>query len=142
VLRAFDFHAASEPTEFALLKQLLRWQQAGAINMQLHTTRTHGLPAALQEAGSHQQQQQTASDTAAVQGAQLPHVVRERIGNSHLRAAVQHLRSGSSSGMDVQSTAQDVVAYVSGPPQMSDNVVKILMELGLSPDSVHTERWW
>ncbi|WIA32145.1 hypothetical protein OEZ86_002995 [Tetradesmus obliquus] len=54
----FLLYSAAEPSEFALLKQLLHWQQAGAINMQLHTTRTHGLPPVMQEAIKQQQQQQ------------------------------------------------------------------------------------
>jgi hypothetical protein len=142
---ALVFAAAAEPSEFALLQQLLHWQQAGAIDMQLHTTRTHGLPLALQETRAQQQQQLPAPGTAAGQDVKPPQVVQGRIAESHLRAAVQQLSKGSgssSSSLGLPSRVQDVVAYVCGPPQMSDDVVKTLLGLGLPQGSVHTERWW
>jgi hypothetical protein len=114
--------------------------------MQLHTTRTHGLPPALQEVCAQQQQQQLLTPgTAAGQDVRPPQVVQGRIDESHLRAALQQLSkaSGSSSkSSGVQSRVQDVVAYVCGPPQMSDDVLKTLLGLGLPQGSVHTERWW
>jgi hypothetical protein len=142
---ALAFTAAAEPSEFALLKHLLPWQQSGAIDMQLHTTRAHGLPPALQGFCAQQQQQQQQLTPATVAGQELrpPQVVQGRIDESHLRAAVQQLSKGSSSSsLGDQSRVQGVVAYVCGPPQMSDDVVKALLGLGLPQGSVHTERWW
>jgi ferredoxin-NADP reductase len=139
-------HAAAEPSEFALLKQLLQWQQKGAIHMQLHTTRTHGLPPALQDFASQQQQQQQLQGAAAAQHVELPLVVQGRIGNADLKAALQQLLASShttnSSGSAVGVGMQDVTAYVCGPPQMSDGVVQALHGLGLADSAVHTERWW
>uniref|UniRef100_A0A383VK06 FAD-binding FR-type domain-containing protein n=1 Tax=Tetradesmus obliquus TaxID=3088 RepID=A0A383VK06_TETOB len=152
--RPFLLYSAAEPSEFALLKQLLHWQQAGAINMQLHTTRTHGLPPVLQEAINQQQQhlqQQQLQRTGAAQGIKLPRVLQGRIGSSHLAAALKQLRQGTSSSNSSDSSSgatssecglQDVAACVCGPPQMSEDVVQALLRLGLPHTSVHTERWW
>jgi ferredoxin-NADP reductase len=105
---------AASPQEFALLPRLLQWQQeARCLDLQLHTTRQHApLPAQLQA-----------------------HVVRRhRIGAKDLQAAVAALQAGGSS--------PGPVAYVCGPPGMTDDVVQQLVESGVAPGDIKTERWW
>lgn len=109
--------AASAPDEFALLRQLLPLHRSGSLDLQLHTTQSHGL-------------------VVAEDAAHSPQVVQGRVCEQHLATALKQLQSGSSSGM------QDIAAYVCGPPKMTDNVVHMLFGLGLPEAAVHTERWW
>jgi ferredoxin-NADP reductase len=106
-------YSAASPEEYALLPRLLAWQQRGKLRMQLHTTQAHGL-------GQHLQRQ---AGLTTQEG---------RIDAAALAAALQ----------DLHTKPQDVDAYVCGPPQMTDSVVEWLAQLGVPPDSVHTEKWW
>jgi ferredoxin-NADP reductase len=36
----------------------------------------------------------------------------------------------------------DVVAFLCGPPKMSDAMEKTLLKLGLPKQNVRLERWW
>lgn len=116
--------AGTDPSEFALLKQLVSWHLHGYVHLQLHTTRVHGTPSALQElnaAGGHS-------------AGSVPSLIQGRIDRQHLQSALQQLR--------VEYGVADVVSYVCGPPQMTDEVTHTLRDLGLAAESVHSERWW
>lgn len=115
--------AATEPTEFAVLKQLLHWHHRGAVNLQLHTTKVHGAPMMLQQSVRGDQSSSS-----------LPTVVPGRINKQHLQAVLQQLRADYGHA--------DVLAYVCGPPQMTDEVTTMLVDLGVQPQDVHSERWW
>ncbi|KAF8071156.1 emp24 domain-containing protein [Scenedesmus sp. PABB004] len=107
-------YSASCPQEFALLPQLLDWQRRGALSLSLYTTRAHGpLPPG---------------------AAGVPHV-RGRIAAQHLGSALAALRERAGPG------GGDVLAFVCGPPAMSDELCAVLAAEGLPPDSVRTERW-
>ncbi|KAF6251244.1 hypothetical protein COO60DRAFT_658230 [Scenedesmus sp. NREL 46B-D3] len=145
----FLLYSAAEPSEFALLKQLLQWQQAGCINMQLHTTRTHGLPPVLREAvNKQQQQQQQVPGTAAVQGIGVPQVLPGRICKSQLQAALQQLSNGGSSSRSSSCAGAGVQSGVPDVSAMCVNLhtcpmrLRTLLGLGLPNSSVHSERWW
>lgn len=101
---------AASADEFARLPQLLEWQQRGALDLQLFTTRSHGAPA--------------------------PGVVPQqgRIGQQQLAAALQRLRASH------HVEACDVLAFLCGPPAMTDELSAVLQQLGVT--HVGTERWW
>eukprot|EP00775_Hariotina_reticulata_P012969 gene12969-13098_t len=51
----------------------------------------------------------------------------------HFHAALQQLHAGQPG---------EVSAYVCGPPQMTDQVVRTLAALGLPQRCLHAEKWW
>ena len=50
----------------------------------------------------------------------------------------------ASSGDDAEEgrSRMDVVAFLCGPPKMSDAMEKTLLKLGLPKQNVRLERWW
>jgi NAD(P)H-flavin reductase len=126
VLFAVLRHAAASPQEFALLPRLLDWQQKGLLQLQLHTTQDYGpIPSSCQQQAD-EVQQQPGPPVERVTG---------RIAEVHLQAAMQQLQQGA-------ARAQEVDAYVCGPPSMTDEVVGLLQKLGVPSSCIRTEKWW
>lgn len=48
----------------------------------------------------------------------------------------------SDAAADLGGMADDVMAYVCGPPKMTDEVVTNLIAEGLPASNVHIEKWW
>lgn len=91
------------------------------------------MPAILQTA-QHQPKQPTTRGKSNF--LLLPELVQGRIQQQHLEAAIRQLQRSSAPG------GKDVLAYVCGPPQMTDDISQTLLKLGLDQGDVHTERWW
>lgn len=143
---ALLLYSASSPEEFALLPQLLRWQQAARrrLRLQLHTTQGHGRAVALQQLREQ-----------ASPGVRL---LQHRLGISDLRAAIDQLRplhAASTSAAAVSNAGSTAVvgegggtareqawlnAYVCGPQAMIDDMEAQLQQLGVT--RVFSEKWW
>ena len=77
--------AAASPDEFALLPRLLKWQQNGLLQLQLHTTRDHRpIQGTLQQQGVDA-------------GLHPPSVQQGRITAAHLQAALKTLQENEPS---------------------------------------------
>ena len=62
-----------------------------------------------------------------------------RIDKKALGRAIDRLRAAA---VSEGRSGTDVVAFLCGPPKMSDAMEKTLLKLGLPKRSVRLERWW
>lgn len=115
------FPAAATPGEFALLPRLLALQQAGLLQMMLHTTRSHGAIQAMQQLQQAHAESTPLKEVQQVQG---------RITRQELHKAL------------MLHGTKELDAYVCGPPRMTDEVVGLLEELGVPGGCIRTEKWW
>ncbi|KAI8473840.1 MAG: hypothetical protein J3K34DRAFT_466106 [Monoraphidium minutum] len=156
--QAVLLYSARAPQEFALLPRLLELQRAsrGALQLRLHCSE-FAAPAAAAAAGGGKNGDlwDQAAAAAEAAGADAPaqillrdgvrSLLRRRLLPQDLAVAVADLRGGAAGGGGGGGCggAPQVVAYVCGPPALSDQVVAELEGGGVAGvGEVVMERWW
>ena len=93
-------------------------------------------PAKLRDARQAEEAEQWDDSDTCGQGA----ITRDgRIDKKALVRAIDRLRAAA---VSEGRSGTDVVAFLCGPPKMSDAMEKTLLKLGLPKRSVRLERWW
>ena len=97
---------------------------------------TPASPAKLRDARRAEEAEQWDDSDTCGQGA----ITRDgRIDKKALGRAIDRLRAAA---VSEGRSGTDVVAFLCGPPKMSDAMEKTLLKLGLPKRSVRLERWW
>lgn len=97
---------------------------------------TPASPAKLRDARRAEEAEQWDDSDTCGQGA----ITRDgRIDKKALGRAIDRLRAAA---VSEGRSGADVVAFLCGPPKMSDAMEKTLLKLGLPKRSVRLERWW